>query len=250
MTKLKIGALLLSLTILAGCFSFYDSDWQSAKMRLAEQNILLIKTIGIIKGSKKPLIMKGIVLSLGGGIYFALTHVSKIPQYAYYRSFLGIVAAKREITSERHFINGQEVKLIGRYKDISLFKGKAINRFPFIFGDSNQLEIGDKVWVAGYSFLYDKIVKDGIIASIKLNNQKVKILSPLTDMFEITAPINPGDSGSPVFAERLGQYEIIGIVDAKTLGAEGMGYAIKINLVKKAIAKILKQARYKNSGDE
>ena len=115
-------------------------------MRVAEQNILLIKTTGIIKGRTKPYIMKGIVLSLGNGLYLTLTHLSKIPTRKYYRSFLGIVSVKQKVLSEKYSIKGKPLKLIGRDKDISLFRGKIRKRFPFVFGDSNQVEIGVKIW--------------------------------------------------------------------------------------------------------
>ena len=45
-------------------------------------------------------------------------------------------------------------------------------------------------------------------------------------MYQISAPIQPGNSGGPLFDS---QGDVIGIVTAKHTQAENAGYAIKIN---------------------
>ncbi|MEA2087721.1 MAG: hypothetical protein U9O91_06440, partial [Candidatus Caldatribacteriota bacterium] len=58
--------------------------------------------------------------------------------------------------------------------------------------------------------------------------------------FMTTAPINPGDSGSPVLASRDGKYEIIGIA-CSTVQDHGMGFAYYISWVKMALETIVKE---------
>ena len=102
------------------------------------------------------------------------------------------------------------------------------------FGDSSKVRPGDKVFTIGYP-----------ASSILGKNQKITdgIVSAVTGigddptMFQITVPIQPGNSGGPLFNERG---EVIGITTAslslnamQSLGAvpQNINYAIKSSFV-------------------
>lgn len=94
------------------------------------------------------------------------------------------------------------------------------------FGIRGDLvDVGEEVFVLGYplvSAMGDNIkVTDGIVSS----NTGYKN-DPAT--YQISAPIQPGNSGGPLF-DRSGN--MIGIVNAKLRGAENAGYAIKASYV-------------------
>ena len=54
-------------------------------------------------------------------------------------------------------------------------------------------------------------------------------------LYQISAPIQPGNSGGPLFDKRG---NLIGIVNAKHKGAENVGYAIKISYLKNIVESV------------
>ena len=58
-------------------------------------------------------------------------------------------------------------------------------------------------------------------------------------LIQIDAPVNPGNSGGPLLNT---DGEVIGIVNAKLQGYEGLGFAIPSNVVVSDINLILAQA--------
>jgi S1-C subfamily serine protease len=109
------------------------------------------------------------------------------------------------------------------------------------FGDSSKVRPGDKVFTIGYpaSSILGKNQKitDGIISS-------VTGIEDDPTMFQITVPIQPGNSGGPLFNERG---EVIGITTAslslnaiQSLGAvpQNVNYAIKSSFVNNLLTTI------------
>ena len=111
------------------------------------------------------------------------------------------------------------------------------------FGDSSKVRPGDKVFTIGYP-----------ASSILGKNQKITdgIVSSITGveddptMFQITVPIQPGNSGGPLFNENG---EVIGITTAslslnaiRSLGAvpQNINYAIKSSFVNNLLTTIPK----------
>ena len=88
---------------------------------------------------------------------------------------------------------------------------------------------GDPVFVLGYpltSTMGDEIkLTTGIISS------KTGFQGDVS-LYQISAPIQPGNSGGPLF-DKNGN--LIGIVNAKHEGAENVGYAIKTSYLKNLI---------------
>ena len=82
-------------------------------------------------------------------------------------------------------------------------------------------EVGEEVFVLGYpltSTMGDEIkLTTGIISS------KTGFQGDVA-LYQISAPIQPGNSGGPLFDKKG---NVIGIVSAKHAGAENVGYAIK-----------------------
>lgn len=82
-------------------------------------------------------------------------------------------------------------------------------------------EVGEDVFVLGYpltSTMGDEIkLTTGIISS------KTGFQGDVA-LYQISAPIQPGNSGGPLFDKKG---NVIGIVSAKHTGAENVGYAVK-----------------------
>ena len=95
-------------------------------------------------------------------------------------------------------------------------------------------DVGEEVFVLGYpltSTMGDEIkLTTGVISS------KTGFQGDVS-LYQISAPIQPGNSGGPLFDNRG---NLIGIVNAKHKGAENVGYAIKTsylnNLIESSIS--------------
>ena len=95
--------------------------------------------------------------------------------------------------------------------------------------DLNTIDVGNSVYVLGYPLratMGDEIkLTSGIISS------KSGYEGDVTS-YQISAPVQPGNSGGPVFDSKG---NIVGIVNAKYIGAENVTYAIKTSYLRNLI---------------
>jgi serine protease Do len=103
-------------------------------------------------------------------------------------------------------------------------------------GDSDAVEVGEYVIAVGNPFGQGHSVTHGIISA----KGRLAPDFPLANYLQTDAPINPGNSGGPLVNLKG---EVIGINNAIDQRAQGIGFAIPINLVKK----ILPQLRTKGT---
>lgn len=100
----------------------------------------------------------------------------------------------------------------------------------------NKINASMGVFVLGYpspSYLGDDIkYTDGILSA-------VSGVGGNSERYQFTAPVQPGNSGSPIFDQNG---NILGMVDAGIRQADNVGYAIKLNLIND----FLKKNSYKN----
>lgn len=120
--------------------------------------------------------------------------------------------------------------------DLSITKIPANGLNPIRIGDSKNLRIGNKVYAIGNPIGYEfrKTVTSGIISAL---NRTIKIddnteTSYISDLIQTDATINPGNSGGPLVNEKG---EAIGINTVKITSAEGIGFAVPINVIKPII---------------
>lgn len=115
--------------------------------------------------------------------------------------------------------------------DIAIYKIDNIEAiknipFPFSFKD-NASEIGDKIFTLGYP-RRDVVYGEGSLSSLSgFGND--------TTMYQISIPVNPGNSGGPIMDE---QGNIIGLIRGKQTSAEATGFAVKSNFIKQTIDKL------------
>ena len=120
--------------------------------------------------------------------------------------------------------------------DLSLTKINAKNLNYATLGDSSKIRVGETVYAIGnpIGFEFRLTVTSGIISaknrSIKIEEENNK--SYMSDLIQTDATINPGNSGGPLITPKG---EVIGINTVKITTAEGIGFAIPINVVKNII---------------
>ncbi len=120
--------------------------------------------------------------------------------------------------------------------DLSICKINAYNLTSATLGDSDAIKSGNSVFAIGnpIGFEFQRTVTSGIISA---TNRTIKLeengsVSYMTDLIQTDATINPGNSGGPLL---LPNGEIVGINTVKITSAEGIGFAVPINVVKPVI---------------
>jgi S1-C subfamily serine protease len=126
---------------------------------------------------------------------------------------------------------------IDRRNDLALIKIRAGRKLPFVrLGDSDALQVGQKVLAIGNPFGLEGTLTTGIVSSLgrSLQNEDGNTLEGL---IQTDAAINPGNSGGPMFDSRG---NVIGINTAifgsQTASGEsgsiGIGFAMPVNRAK------------------
>ena len=125
--------------------------------------------------------------------------------------------------------------------DVALLKIDAPDLTPVVIGDSSELRVGDQIAVIGNPLgELTFSMGDGIVS---MTDRLINVDGTPFTMIQITAPVNSGNSGGPLF-NMYG--EVVGIVSAKLSGSssssatiEGLGFAIPINDVRTLIEDIM-----------
>lgn len=121
-------------------------------------------------------------------------------------------------------------KIIGTEpdNDVAVLKIDAAGLTPVTFGDSDSMAVGDTVYAVGNPLGELQFsMSNGMVSALDRTITTEEGSTPI-NMFQITAAVNEGNSGGPVY-NTSGQ--VIGIVTAKysSSGVEGLGFAIPIN---------------------
>lgn len=104
----------------------------------------------------------------------------------------------------------------------------SLGTIPYIIKSSGS-NVGENIFVLGYPLratMGDEIkLTNGIISS------KTGFQGDVTS-YQISAPVQPGNSGGPLFDS---QGNLIGIINAKHIGAENASYALKVSYLSNLI---------------
>jgi Do/DeqQ family serine protease len=151
--------------------------------------------------------------------HHVVTHASKIKV---------ITANKKEF----------EAQVIGTdsRSDLAVLKIVSNERLPAIeMGNSDDLMIGETVIAIGNPFGFSHTVTTGVVSAL---DRSVRTGENIFRHFiQTDASINPGNSGGPLLNIDGG---LIGINTAIYQKAQGIGFAIPINKVKKIVKELLK----------
>ena len=117
---------------------------------------------------------------------------------------------------------------------------------PLPLGDSDGLEVGDWVVAIGNPFGLSHTVSAGIISAKGRTREDVPLdPSGYYDFLQTDASINPGNSGGPLL--NLGG-QVVGMNSAiRGGGAQGIGFAIPINMIKQLLPMLLRDGRVTRS---
>jgi len=146
----------------------------------------------------------------------------------------------RGINNDYNITYQADVVLVDKNNDLAIIKISdekiRLDTIPFTISNSLS-DVGESVFVLGYPLratMGDELkLTNGIISSRTGFQMDISC-------YQISAPVQPGNSGGPVFSSNG---ILIGIINAKHIGAENVSYAIKttylLNLIDLLSEKII-----------
>ncbi len=164
-----------------------------------------------------------------------------------------LIASNGEILTNNHVIQGAafiEVQLddgrrfaaevLGRDErlDVALLRMKApgVQLTPARLGDSDRLSVGDWALAMGNPYGLAQTVTAGIVSAIGRTGREVHLGDDsFGNLIQTDASINPGNSGGPLL-NLAG--EVIGINVAVHREAQGVGFAIPINMARVVVPQL------------
>ena len=170
---------------------------------------------------------QGIQQGEWSGTAFALKNGYLVTNYHVVDGAKSIIAHGENDTS-----NGYNASVVATDKnnDLAILKitDSRFSGFGTIpYAIKNQMvDVGEDVWVLGYP------LTQVLGNEIKLTNGVVSSRSGYqgdVSTYQISAPVQPGNSGGPLFDSKG---NIVGIINAGVPGAENVGYAIKTSYLK------------------
>ena len=159
-----------------------------------------------------------------------------------------IIDDKGYIVTNNHVIANAD-EIIVKLSDDKEFKAKVVGSDPLTdlallkidpkdekltvikLGDSSKTEVGETVVAIGNPFGLDFSVTAGIISA------KGRVLGsgPYDNFMQTDASINPGNSGGPLVNLKG---EVVGINTAIIASAQGLGFAVPVNMLKELLPKL------------
>lgn len=132
--------------------------------------------------------------------------------------------------------------------DLAIVKISASNLNYIELSDSDKINLADEVYAIGnpIGIEFQRTVTKGIISgkdrTIKLEEGENS--SYMEDLIQTDATINEGNSGGPLVNKNG---ELIGINTVKISDAEGIGFAVPINIVKPILEKLIKDGKFEEA---
>jgi len=181
---------------------------------------------GIIENSVKGVVT--IKTEVGQGTGFLITDDGYIVTNAHVLVGGHSITA---ITSEQNSINAELIGYDGEL-DIALLKISG-DYEHLTMGDSDEIQIGEKVIAIGNPLGLQFSVSQGIISGVHR-----EVINDIPAYIQTDAALNPGNSGGPLIDI---EGKVIGINNFKLSDSESLGFALESNYIKSAVNNIAEE---------
>jgi hypothetical protein len=258
---------ILFFTVFSGCSPFigrgslrpYENspihiDPSKKELELIASNVFRIQTsLKFRMGDFTPTVgAVGLATSLDQHHLLTTRHVVKITSFQIITPLGPVefqIADDQKLEEETFIVldDGSRIKSQIVYsdeeKDFALLRAeKEIHHFPFLIGNSDDLKIGNFVFLFG-NFQTGLNIRAGYVTQLNFVRYGVRgeISNINENLFGISAVTVEGDSGAPIFFLRDGGFELGGMVTFLVPQARGLGFGVKINPIMDQINKYLKE---------
>lgn len=146
-----------------------------------------------------------------------------------------------DVNAKYKVVLGKElVDVVNIYRDpvtdLAIIKVEKNNLKPVTMGDSDKIKVGQSVIAIGTALgEFRSTVTKGVVSGLGrgiVANTPFEGSERLDNVIQTDAAINPGNSGGPLFNLKG---EVIGVNVAVNQGAQSIGFALPINLVKESV---------------
>jgi serine protease Do len=138
--------------------------------------------------------------------------------------------------------DGQQhrVSLVGAdvNMDVALLKMNSTGYNPIGLGDSNKVQLGEKVIVIGNPLGLQFSVSEGIVSAVHREGE-----NKLNAYIQTDASLNPGNSGGPLINT---EGKVVGMNNFKISNSENIGFALESNYIKTTVNDISQKSYGRN----
>jgi S1-C subfamily serine protease len=238
--KGKILAVLVVLIIAVAAYGVGAMGFFTAKTVSADQSLFSSDTVTSIFNNVNPAVVEiDISQSATSGFFGRYTQQGEGSGFiidsskGYILTNNHVVDGASNITVKMSNGNTAKATVVGTdsIDDLALVSVDASvtsNITALTLGDSSALKLGQMAIAIGSPMGYQNTVTVGVVSGL---NRTISG-SNYTGMVQTDAAINPGNSGGPLLDENGA---VIGINTAVETGAQGIGFAVASNTVKKAL---------------
>ena len=208
--------IILSCLACLGAFFWAMPGYGESKdpARLFSKNADAIVLIAASCGNNETKLGSGFIVTEDGLIltnYHIIENAEKI-----------VVKLKNNRAYSNVQVAGQDPK-----RDIALLKIRAQDLKKVRLGDSDDVDIGQRVVSIGNPLGLESTISDGLISSKRKTDDGLRLL-------QISVPLSEGSSGGPLFNLKG---KVIGITTASFLQGQNLNFALPINYAKSLIRK-------------
>jgi S1-C subfamily serine protease len=129
-------------------------------------------------------------------------------------------------------------------RDIAVLKisAPADKLFPILVGESDDLQVGQKVFAIGNPFGLDQTLTTGVVSAL---GREITAVTGRTihDVIQTDAAINPGNSGGPLL-DSAGR--LIGVntaIYSPSGGSAGIGFAVPVREVNRVVPQVIRHGK-------
>ncbi|MGB3638807.1 MAG: HhoA/HhoB/HtrA family serine endopeptidase [Rivularia sp. (in: cyanobacteria)] len=253
---------------------------RTAQAQAKNDNVAKIAPPPIFRESRDPNFVVSVVQEVGPAVVridTSRTVTSRVPDEfndPFFRRFFGnrvptqsrereqrgngsgfIISSNGEILTNAHVVDGAD-RVTVELKDGRKFKGQVLGEDPVTdvavikidadklptvpLGDSETLQPGEAVIAIGNPLGLNYTVTSGIISATGRSSSDIGASDKRVDYIQTDAAINPGNSGGPLLSA---QGRVIGMNTAIIRGAQGLGFAIPVNTVKRISQQLIAKGR-------
>lgn len=258
----KYSATIVFAILLAGCAAspvqqsvgalradgLYDNHSylvDSSRMRLSQIASSIVKlitrtTFESPDGTEMQNELEGSGVVVAGRFVLTVEHVVTVHGLKI-QTPVGVLEPPVEKVKEETYIRweGEDHLLKAMYRnkgdDIALFElpaGVVPPSYPYEVGNSDDLQLGNYVYVVGNPMNLGVNVREGIVSALVAPEQISHIDAKGENAFMVSNGLVPGDSGTPVIAIRDGKFELVGLSQGTFVGNTRLGWVIRINAIR------------------